>query len=217
MQEYYATVKGILLGDSGSGKTSLFERCTHNRFEVHHTKTIGVDVAFWVFDWEPQKPVRMQLWDTSGDQRFDGITQSYLRDIAFVVLVVDITRASSFNSIDKYIELVRTHCTNPFVEMVVLGNKADLQDQRALSREQARDFCHHRNLPYREVSAKQGTRVRGTFEQVCINALNSSMVWDNKLHGLHTGSLHALRMDPKGDEGIVIRERQSCVKCCLLQ
>mgnify|MGYP003330414221 CR=1 FL=1 len=88
--EYDTQLRLLLLGDGGAGKSSLLTRFTDDTF-VPTTSTVGVDFRTKLITLMWQR-VRLQLWDTNGQERFRSITRSYYRGAAGALLVYDITR-----------------------------------------------------------------------------------------------------------------------------
>ena len=141
-------IKMGMIGDSGVGKTSIVERITENRFCSNYVCTIGVD--FRVLRSEPYK---IQLWDTAGAERFRRITPSFYRGMAVVLLVFDISNRETFNSITQWTAEIRAHA-RPNHEILLIGNKTDLVDKRAVTTEEAEKYAFDNEMMYIEVSAK---------------------------------------------------------------
>ena len=160
------TLKTILVGDAGVGKTSLSQRYLTNQFSEDYRATIGVD--FLSKDLEHKgNEYTLQVWDTAGQERFSSITTAFYRGSDSCVIVYDITRRKTFESIVNWIELfletgeVNDEETFPFI---VLGNKADKESKREVAKAYAEDWCKENgNLAFFEVSALNGDQIEEAF------------------------------------------------------
>lgn len=116
---YDCAFKILLLGDSGVGKSSTLFKFIYDNFEEDHYTTIGVEFASKIIDYHEFNPhnyenkkIKLQIWDTAGQERFRSITKSYFRNIAGVIMVFDITRKSTFESLKYWLsELEATRGT----------------------------------------------------------------------------------------------------------
>ncbi|CAM0137775.1 Ras-related protein Rab-2A [Umbelopsis sp. WA50703] len=108
------------------------------------------------------KQIKLQIWDTAGQESFRSITRSYYRGAAGALLVFDITRRETFDHLVTWLEDVRKHA-NPNTSIMVLGNKNDLDSKRQVSREEAERFAKENDLFYLETSAKAANNVEEAF------------------------------------------------------
>ncbi|GAA52714.1 Ras-related protein Rab-14 [Clonorchis sinensis] len=114
--------------------------------------TIGVEFATKIIELDDQK-IKLQIWDTAGQERFRAVTRSYYRGAAGALLVYDITRKSTFNRIHTWLsDARRLTCHNTVVFLI--GNKADLEEQRDVSYEEAKQLADENDLMFLECSAK---------------------------------------------------------------
>jgi small GTP-binding protein len=116
------SIKVIIVGDVGVGKTSVCSRFIHDNFSQQHVSTIGAAFATLQVDLRP--PVQMQLWDTAGEERFRAMTRFYFRDTAVALLVYDVGSAPSFAGVASWAEDLRA--VSPNAKIVLVANKCDL-------------------------------------------------------------------------------------------
>lgn len=166
-------VKIIILGDSGAGKTSLMNMFVNSTFTAQYKATIGADFLTKEITVN-DKVISLQLWDTAGQERFQSLGVAFYRGADACVLVYDITKPKSFESLSNWMEefLVQAGPRDPAnFPFVVLGNMCDKADQRKVTVDQARAWCAERRkqapLPFFETSAKEGININEAFTHVC--------------------------------------------------
>ena len=155
------TLKLLLLGDTSVGKTSILTNYNENKFDKDTIGTIGVEYVYKTITYKNMK-IKLQLWDTSGEERFRTITKNFYRNADGLFLVFDLTREDTFNNIINWLSDVKEY--NPDLKILLLGNKLDLINERKISTERAANLATKHNLQYLEVSAKDGTNTQKSFE-----------------------------------------------------
>lgn len=155
--------KICLLGDFSVGKTSLIRRFTENRFDESYLSTIGVKVSRKSIALHTTVPTMLTLmiWDTSGSEPFTNIVQTYYQGASGAVLVCDLTRAETVNSLSKYAHNFLN--VNASVPLVVLVNKVDMINERSVSDELIAEMIAPLGAPWLHTSAKTGEGVDEAF------------------------------------------------------
>lgn len=154
------------------GKTSILQRLRTGNFQSDYMTTIGSDFAPIDFDVDGDK-VRLNIFDTAGQERYRSITRSYYRDAHGVILVYDITRRSTFLNIERWLKDVSEFCPQNVIIMVI-GNKCDMESNRMVLTSEATkvvekaivkniDYTQGRLLTVLETSAKMGTNIEEAF------------------------------------------------------
>jgi len=105
----------------------------------------------------------LDVLDTSGREEFSDIIPLYLRGRSFVLLFYCICDSKSFASLDFWLKLIRKNGSND-CEIVLVGNKSDLEDEREVSREKAEEFAHKHGIRHFEVSAKTREECSAPFD-----------------------------------------------------
>ena len=159
------TLKLLLIGDSGVGKSCLLCRFTNNKFDDSNLSTIGIDfkVRHMVIDG---KPVKLELWDTAGQERFRSITNAYYRGADGIAVVYDVSNRDSLNSVQMWSENIQRlnhDATGKSCFKILVGNKIDLVDRRTITQEEGEDIAKRLAMPYFETSAKNGAGVDNAF------------------------------------------------------
>lgn len=150
----------MLVGDSGTGKSSLISRYTENTFSEDFSSTIGIDYALKHVTLN-DTVVKMQIWDTAGQEKFLSITSQYFRNSDGIVLVYDVTNRTSFSNIQFWIKEAQISC-DPNTLMFIVGNKIDCEP-RMVSFEEAEDMAKSLGFKYFETSSKTGKNVNEVF------------------------------------------------------
>ncbi|CAO0796329.1 unnamed protein product [Mucor circinelloides] len=133
--DYDYLFKIVIIGDSSVGKSNLLSRFTNDEFNLESKSTIGVEFATKNIKIG-EHTIKAQIWDTSGQERYRAITGAYYRGAVGALLVYDITRQSSFQNIDHWLKELRDHSDDK-ISLMLVGNKVDLVDSRAVSTEEA--------------------------------------------------------------------------------
>lgn len=159
--DYDQVIKLLLIGDNSVGKTSLFLRYTDNIYKNSLISTIGIDLKFKkiVID---EKIIKLQIWDTAGHEKFGNMTSSYYRGAHCVILMYDITSEKSFQNINHWITTVYKNAS-PSVQIVLVGNKYDLHDERCIEEQTGKDLADQFNIHFFEASAKTGMNIEDIF------------------------------------------------------
>ncbi|KAI6183376.1 hypothetical protein M3Y97_00482700 [Aphelenchoides bicaudatus] len=169
-----ALLKVIILGDTGVGKTSLMNQYVNNRFSTQYKATIGADFLTKDITID-NKMVTIQIWDTAGQERFQSLGVAFYRGADCCVLTYDITNSNSFKSLETWRDefLVQASPRDPEnFPFVLLGNKIDNEAKRAVSTRRAEAWCQMKNnVPYFEVSAKDGVNIDEAFQAIARAAL----------------------------------------------
>ncbi|KAJ2959971.1 hypothetical protein NQZ79_g4608 [Umbelopsis isabellina] len=164
IEQYYSTQIDEM-PMNGVGKSCLLLQFTDHRFHAQHELTIGVEFGTRFVSVDG-KQIKLQIWDTAGQENFRSITRSYYRGAAGALIVYDITRRESFNNIPTWLEDVRKNA-NPNTTIMLIGNKCDLgSKQRQVSREEGEKFAKDNDISFfLEASAKSAENVEEAFVQ----------------------------------------------------
>ncbi|MBA0618412.1 hypothetical protein Godav_027768, partial [Gossypium davidsonii] len=160
--------KVVLIGDSAVGKSQILARFSRNEFSLDSKATIGVEFQTRTLVIE-HKSVKAQIWDTAGQER--AVTSAYYRGAVGAMLVYDITKRQTFDHIPRWLEELRGHADKNIV-IILLGNKSDLENQREVPTEDAKEFAQKEGLFFLETSALEATNVETAFMTVLTEIFN---------------------------------------------
>lgn len=155
--------KILLLGDTAVGKTALLLSYCEDIYSDTHVATIGLDYRIKIVEVDNKK-IKLNIWDTAGQDRFRSITQSYYRGAHGILLVYDVTSPTSFANIKQWVNQIRDHSPKDVVLMLV-GNKVDSKD-RVVTKYEGFKFAEERNMIYIETSAKEHRNIKEAFEML---------------------------------------------------
>jgi small GTP-binding protein len=164
--------KVCLLGDFAVGKTSLVRRFVYDRFDDKYLSTIGVKVsrkAIAVPRGDGIVELTMMLWDLAGSEEFDRLRASYLRGSAGAVVICDLTRPETLDSLRRYIDDLQT--VSPGAHVILAANKRDLvelpsEGLRTLDPEQVETEAANLGAPCYLTSAKTGEEIEELFRHL---------------------------------------------------
>ena len=147
--------KILLLGDSTVGKTCFLLRYTDDTFLDLHMATIGLDYRLKTMILDDHRIVKVQLWDTAGQDKFRAITRNYYKGARGIILIYDDTNIKSFENIKKWINEIKEEISEK-VTIVLIGNKIDNEGERKISKDQGEKLASEYGVQFFETSAKTG-------------------------------------------------------------
>jgi len=160
-RDYDYLFKLVLIGDSGVGKSCLLLRFADDNFTDSYISTIGVDFRFRTITID-KKTVKLQIWDTAGQERFRTITSAYYRGADGIIMVYDVTSSESFDHVEEWLSEVDRYA-NENTSKLLVGNKADLIEEKQVPEETAQRFAEKLGISFLETSAKTSTNVDAAF------------------------------------------------------
>jgi small GTP-binding protein len=165
------SLKVVIVGDSGVGKTCFLIRFVRDMFDEESQPTLGVEFLTKIVATERHR-LQLQLWDTAGQELFRSVTRGYYREAAGALIVFDLTSRPSFDNVGRWLQDIRD-VARPDVVALLIGNKADRADERVVSVEDAQEFAKAHSMPYFETSAKTGDNV-GAAMDACVAAIEKN-------------------------------------------
>ena len=154
--------KLIIIGDTGVGKSCLMKRVMDDEFKTEHQVTIGVEFGSYGLRLE-DKIVKMQIWDTAGQESYKSVTRIFYRGAHCVFLTYDVTRRETFDSLEEWHREVKQHAADD-VLVYLVGNKAEMEDAREVPFAAAQELAQTLKVSKCfETSAKTGQAVEDVF------------------------------------------------------
>ena len=153
------------------GKSCILLQFTDNKFRNQHELTIGVEFGAKTIEING-KLIKIQIWDTAGQEAFQAITRTYYKGAIGALLVYDITRKDTFIHVTKWLEEVRNNSSKT-ITIILIGNKKDLEDKRQVTYEEGEAFAKENGLMFLETSAKTAYNVVESFNLSAQAILNN--------------------------------------------
>ena len=198
-------VKLALVGDYGVGKTCIVSRFARDYFPISDMSTLGVDFDSKLIDFK-ENNYKLQIWDTAGQEKFQAIVKSYIRDINVCILVFDVNHMKTFQNLKKWLDQVIYITGLDNTVLQVVGNKTDLKE-REVPREMVEEFCNEHNLDYIECSAKNDENIEKIFYNIIEKIDN--LLKQNKIELRSYGSF-------KESKSVKNIKSDSVTKCCTI-
>lgn len=163
-ENYNMIFKIVLVGDSGVGKTNLLLRYLKNEFNTQTKATVGVEFGNTKVQID-NALIKAQIWDTAGQERYRSITSAYYKGAHGALIVYDITRKDSFDSVEKWLSDLKNNGEEKMVIMAI-GNKCDMVNERVISTEEGEAKAQRNNIAFLETSALNATNVAKAFDEL---------------------------------------------------
>ncbi|OII74283.1 uncharacterized protein cubi_01127 [Cryptosporidium ubiquitum] len=155
----------VLLGDASVGKSCLVVRFSKDEFHEYQEPTIGAAFMTQSVNVDDDYTVKFEIWDTAGQERYRSLAPMYYRGAAAAIVVYDITNAETFQGAKSWISELQNINNNEIV-VALVGNKYDLESNRTVDSETARNYAKEKGILNFETSAKTGYNVQALFEEI---------------------------------------------------
>ena len=162
---YTTLYKILIVGNANAGKTAILDRFTNKSFNDSYISTIGIDFNVKSISINDNVCVKLQIWDTCGQERFKALTRSYYRNANAVIVVYDITSPQSFKNAQEWIKETEQYLDDD-VLVILVGNKSDLYEFRKVQYFEGHQLAEHKHLQFFETSAKYDNNIETLFDFV---------------------------------------------------
>ena len=199
----------IVLGDQAVGKSSLLKMYSEKKFEATHMATLGLDFVSKTYTPDSGQDMQVKIWDTAGQERFRTLTLSFYKQAQGVVLCFDVTNQKSFDNVRMWFEQIESHA-DAGIAKILVGNKVDLEDERKISAEQAKQMAESQGMKYYDASAKENINIDVFMEDLM------KQVYQNKFGGneVQRPTIKLTKKDMQKSDGGADGSGKDKKKCC---
>ena len=182
--EYDYIFKLLAIGDSNSGKSALLLKYTDTKCNESFVPTIGVDFVIKISLNNQKyflqkikiieiqgKSVKLQIWDTAGEERFKNIISSYYRGASWILLLYDITDRESFESLNSWLIDIEKN-TKKDVCKILIGTNFDLENDRKVTYQEGKEFATKNGMKFIEVSVENNININEAFDILLEDIMN---------------------------------------------
>ena len=164
----------LIIGDMTVGKTSLLSRYSKGVFNTSYLATVGLD-NFTKDEVIDNKTVRIKIWDTAGQEKFQSLTKGFFRNAQGIMVVYDVTNVETYENLKYWTQSIKTHMGSDIdkISVIIIGNKIDSKD-REVNKKEAESYCSELGYPYFETSAKTGENVNETIRYLVMEVLRKN-------------------------------------------
>lgn len=169
--------KIVVCGDPSCGKTSTILKFTDSAFRKTYIPTIGVNVTRKEVAVN-ENNIDLVLWDIAGQVKFQVLRRHFYEGAQGFLLLFDVTRANTFESISNWYEDIKKHYKEGDPIVLLCGNKIDLKKDRWISTQDGKALAEKLNIDYIETSALTGENIDQAFFIIAEKVLEVSKVKD---------------------------------------
>ena len=162
MEQNIYEAKIITLGDSMVGKTCLILRFIENLFTSNYLSTIGFDLKKKLIKLENNEKIKLLIYDTAGQERFKSLSRNYIKKADGIMVIYDITNKETFKNVENWIICAKEEMKKN-IPIYLVGNKADLEEDRKISYEEGKSLSEQYGLKFYETSCQTGDNVEKCF------------------------------------------------------
>ena len=175
LNEFDYSFKILFLGGIGVGKTSIINRYVKNILKNDQKPTIGIDYKTKIVVYN-SKRIKLQIFDTSGQERFRTLTKNYYHGADGIIMVFDLKRNETFEELTYWMEEINKNCDKNKISLILVGNKNDGNlEERKISQEQGKKMAESYNFNYIETSAITNFNIKECFDLMAHSLFEKSM------------------------------------------
>ena len=163
----FDTIKVVLIGESGTGKTSIIQQYAYKMFDPDCATSISSQYISKVITFpDLNKSVRLEIWDTAGQERYRSMARLFYKDAKIIIFVYDVSSKISYDElINFWIPEVNNNCLKD-AKFALVANKSDLYEIESVSPEEGNNLAEKIGAIFQKTSAKSGAGVENLFHNL---------------------------------------------------
>ena len=160
------TIKVVLIGDSGVGKTSIIQRYVNDEYDPNIIFSSSAQFLTKTIELNELQTVKFDIWDTAGQEKFRALAKIFYKDARVIILVYDITNKDSFEHIQQYwFKEIEDNSISDAI-IVIVGNKSDLYEIEQVTDEEGQKFADEKKAIFKKTSALSNRNIDSLFNDV---------------------------------------------------
>ena len=161
------SVKVVLLGESGVGKTSIISQFTSNKFNPRCATSVSAQFISKIIEFpEFQKTIKFDIWDTVGQEKYRSLAKIFYKDAKIIIFVYDITTEFSFKALKDFWYKETKECADNDPILALVANKMDLYKDEQVSNNDGKDYADEINAIFQNTSALSNSGIDKLFENL---------------------------------------------------
>ena len=159
------SVKVVLLGEAGVGKTSIINQFTYHQFDPDCISSISAQFISKTIEYQGYGAIKFDIWDTAGQERYRSMAKIFYKDAKVIIFVYDITSEPTFDGMKNYwYEQIKINCEKDAI-LAVVANKNDLYNDQKISDEDGQQFADDIGAIFQSTSALSDSGIGKLFEK----------------------------------------------------
>ena len=160
------SIKVVLLGEAGVGKTSIIHQFTYHKFDPDCISSISAQFISKTIEYQGYGAIKYDIWDTAGQERYRSMAKIFYKDARVIVFVYDITSESTFDGMkDYWYEQTKINCEKDAI-LAVVANKNDLYGEQVVSDEVGQQFADDIGAIFQSTSALSESGINKLFDNI---------------------------------------------------
>ena len=206
MYAYDFSCKIVLVGECSVGKTALTQRLVYDMYQKKMDATIGVDYSTKIFKMNDTARVKLQMWDTAGQENFISLIRTYYKDVAGAIIVYDVCDRRTFKRVKFWYNELKKNSGEDY-PILIVANKID--GLRVVNSYEGQELAKELNCLYSEISVKTG---QNSFEAI---KKFTQHLYDKKeeLEAFKNSAFEEIRLNISSRK---VKPREQVYDCCML-
>ena len=160
------SVKVVLLGEAGVGKTSIIHQFTYHQFDPDCISSISAQFISKTIEYQGYGAIKYDIWDTAGQERYRSMAKIFYKDAKVIIFVYDITSEQTFEGMKNYwYEQIKLNCEKDAI-LAVVANKNDLYNDQKITDEVGQKFADDIGAIFQSTSALSDSGIGKLFDNI---------------------------------------------------